>query len=589
MIKALVSICLMVFPFLGIAQNVQPRNQEITFLPTIPNYISVKESNQFVNYETTQSFLSSKFLNSNLSGQSLKLDVVKSSPVGNHIRFKHVFNNLEVYQSYIQANYSHEGKLYSVIDVLAKFDTYSKPVYNETNNLWINTSNGLVQGFITNQFDSSTKQPMIKLFSTDNQLIYSYSSRLYYHGPDSMVSAMVYLPNPIVAANTSYGGQYIDNNNKNNTALTQARSRVRVPLTFENGKFLMKGGFLTLKNLHDPVIQPVQPTDTFLNYTRDQSGFEDINAFYHMTTFSNYLRKTGFKGLLDSIYIDTHTDYGDDNSFFDPFPQPYHLEFSVGNVDDAEDGQVVIHEFGHSLSVVGSSGTAVGNERLSMEEGQADYVAMSYSRSLSKNKPDQVFSWDGHNEFWPGYFTNVSRTYLNLTGNTGTDREVWSTPLLCIYDKLGRGISDSLIFSYYFHQAPNTNMPQMARVILKMDSLLNKGRYVANIWQCFTDRKMLDTVPWYLVGIDPINPQADVKFHNTAEFANGQAAAEVIFRFPMLWNQLEIYNNLGQLVKVMPLNAKNILDPSEFNSGIYYVKIRSKDGKFVLSEKLVRF
>jgi len=587
--KAFLPFFLIVLPLLGFSQTSQPRNSDITLLPSLPNYLSFKKDHSFKDLETSRLFLTSNFLNSNQGDESLKLDVVKTSPAGTHIRFKHVFQELDVYQSYIQANYSQDGMLYSIIDVLAKFDKPAPLNYSESGKLWINTNHGLVQGFEVNQWDSSSNQPVNKVFSSDNRLLFSYNSRLYYQGPDSMVSAMVYLPNPIVAANTSYGGQYIDNNNKNNTVLTETRSKVRVPLTFKNGKFLIKGDFLTLKNLHDPVIEPVEPTDTFLNYTRDQNGFEDINAFYHMNSFSRYLRKAGFKALLDSVYIDTHTDYGDDNSFFDPYPRPYHLEFSVGNVDDAEDGQVVIHEFGHSLSVIASVGTTFGNERLSMEEGQADYVAMSYSKSLNKHKSNEVFSWDGHNEFWPGYSINTSRTYLNLTGSIASDREVWSTVLMCINDKLGRNIADSLIFSYYFLQAPNTNMPQMARVILKMDSLLFKGRYLASIWQCFTDRKMLDTVPWYLVNIDHLHPGNDVQFYNTAEFANGQSAAEVVFKFPMLWKQIEIYNNLGQLVKIIPVTAKIRIEPNEFTPGVYYLKIRSADGKYVISEKMVRF
>lgn len=576
---------------MGFSQIPVNINPKLFYIGTDPEFLNIKATESFLNIETTMAFLQTNYLNKNFKGQTLVLSKKSSSPAGLHLRFNHQFKGMPVYQSFIQASYTREGKLYSVIDALVKFETFNDGASNVSPQFWVNTNIGLIAAFKTFKYDSITNQPFTQIYTTDGVLVHSYCSRLYLNNPDSMVTAMVYLPNPIVAANTTYGGNYMDKNDQNNNELTNVRSKVRVPLRFENGKFILTDGIITLKNLHDPAIAPVEPTDTFINYTRDQSGFEDINVFYHLKTYSDYIRNIGFSDMLDSIYVDSHGVSGSDDSFFEPDSFPYEIEYGTGNVDDGEDGQVIIHEFGHSLSVIGAPSTVQGSQRIAMEEGQADYLAMSYSRSLSNNLPNDVFSWDGHNEFWAGFVTNTKRKYKDLTGVKDIDREVWSTALICIFDKLGRNKSDSIILSYYFHQAGGSSvtMPKMAGVILKMDSLLFNGINVAKIWQCFTDRGILDTVPWYLIKITQLINSSDIQIYNTSDFAKGIAPLRIISNNPHLWNEVEIYNNLGQKLNAFIAEKEILISPELFVPGVYYLKINSKDGQLFYTKKIIRF
>ncbi|MFM9944794.1 MAG: hypothetical protein ACKVQB_06130 [Bacteroidia bacterium] len=560
-------------------------NPPIVHLPSQPYYFSISPSNNVIK---EQDFFEKEYLNNEIGDQNLVLEQKTNSPVGTHYWYKHYFKGLPVYQSYLQASYSNDGKLYSVIDALVKFDNYiDDEIYS---GFWINTNAGLVRGYQTGTLDNRN-QPLVNIFTSDGRLLQSYHSRLYFEAPDSMVTAMVYLPNPIVASNANYGGGFVDNNDKNTLELSNARSKVRVKLKFDKGKFILTDGIIILKNLHDPAGNPVQPTDTFINFTRDQSGFEDINVFYHLKNYSDYLRKIGFAKLLDTIFVDPHGANGDDNSFLDPGKFPFELEIGTGNVDDGEDGQVVIHEFGHSLSVKASPGSTGngGKERLAMEEGQADYVAMSYSRSLSKNRINDVFSWDGHNEFWDGFVTNNTRKYQNLTGVKDIDREVWSTALMCMNDKLRRTQCDSIILSSYFFQTSQSTMPQMAKVILKMDSLLFKGKEVGKIWQCFTDRGILDTVPRWLSVVNVNNYGDDIIFLNTNDFSRGIGNATVQFAYPHLWGTIEIFNVLGQKTNSLIVSKEMVLYPDDFNTGIHYLKIVSKDKSVSFTKKIIKF
>lgn len=567
------------------------KKHAVFYMPSEPKFVTVKSFQKSISIENITAFLESNHLNSRFSGQKLELESIKKSPLGFHYRYKHIYKGLPVFQSFVQANYDNSGNLILVIDNLAQFDDLDIPeAPSGKGKFWMNTTYGLTPAYRMEIWDSSKNQSAQYYYNNEDKLLLVNNPRLYFNGPDSMVSAMVYLPNPIVAVNSTYGNKgFIDNNDQNSPELTNARSRVRVPLLYNNGNFVLSNGLINLKNLHDPVGNPIEPTDTFLNYTRDQSGFEDINVFYHLNNYSEYLHKIGFANLLDSLIVDPHGSNGEDNSFLDPAKYPFEIEYGTGGVDDGEDGQVIIHEFGHSLSIVASPGTTQGNQRLAMEEGQADYVCMSYSRALSKNRRNDVFSWDGHNEFWDGFKTNTNGLYKNLSGIKDVDRELWSTALMCINDKFRRSKSDSLILSSYFLQASESTMPQMARVILKIDSILFQGKDVANIWQCFTDRGILDTVPWSLIKIAPINYNNGVKILNTSNFAKGLEPATIRLTYPDLWKQIEIYNSNGQVIKTLDSISEITLHPDLFQTGVYYIRLNSVDGKYSTNSKLIRF
>ncbi|MCC6722712.1 MAG: hypothetical protein IT243_10970 [Bacteroidia bacterium] len=562
------------------------KEKEKIIIP-LTEQISYKNSTiKFISIDQTTEFLKS-FLNSKINGQELKLISQKQSPVGMHLNFKHYLYGIEIFQSSIQANFNQQGILYSIIFSLAKFETIIDKNTNYSNKIWVNTDGGLKYAYL--KFETRGKEPVKNLYDSKNNLLFTYNTRRYSNNPDSMVTAMVYLPNPIVAANVNYGGEYRDNGDVNNQSLQNSRNKVRLPLKFENGKFYLTNGLITIKNLHDPSVLPVTPTDTFINYTRDQSGFEDINVFYHINTMTEYIKNKGFENMLDSAYIDSHGSNGDDNSFCDPSLYPIEIEYGTGNVDDGEDGQVIIHEFGHMLSAIATSTDVIGAQRNAMEEGQADYLCMSYTGSYSSNKKGLVFSWDGHNEFWDGFRCNTSKTYDDLTGIKDDDREVWSTALMCINDKLGRNKSDSIILSSFFQQAPNSTMPQMAKTILKNDSILFGGKHVAAIWQCFTDRGILDTVPWYLIKINKLNHENLIKINNSYGFSCNLSPLRIEIKYPDIFKSINISGIDGKIIKSYQSDKEIYILPENFTTGIYFISFNLKNGNSYNKFKVIKF
>jgi hypothetical protein len=266
--------------------------------------------------------------------------------------------------------------------------------------------------------------------------------------PNSFVtgSAKVFTPDPLSQARVAYAGNYTDNNDLTNAEFDATRTQVVLPeIELLNGVYKLKSTFVEIQDLEAPSKGLfTQTTPNFL-YDRENDAFEAANAFYHLDNSMRYINNTlGIRciPLTNSgvLYFDPSGVNGADNSYYTAGT----LTFGEGGVDDAEDADVVLHEMGHGIHdwITGghsSSSTGLG-------EGNGDYWAVSYSRSLNQwTSADAafnwVFSWDGHNEWWGGRVTNYTRTYPQ-TGATYTEihtyGQIWATALMKIFDVIGR-------------------------------------------------------------------------------------------------------------------------------------------------------
>ena len=100
---------------------------------------------------------------------------------------------------------------------------------------------------------------------------------------------------------------------------------------------------------------------------------------------------------------------GDDNSFFQPSTN--RISFGHGCVDDNEDADVILHEYGHALHY-SINEDWFGGDTGAIGEGFSDYWAQSYSISTENGLsflPNLVFNWDGHGENvnWAGRILNA--------------------------------------------------------------------------------------------------------------------------------------------------------------------------------------
>jgi hypothetical protein len=537
-----------------------------TNAPTIgSNPVFYYDQIELKNEPAIEQFIASKCAWLRSPVYELKLNSVLTSPLGKHYTYSQWFKQHEVFYNSIKVSVDNKGQLIvasfnvepineSAFDGLTK--DYGILIYYRQATAarkidFINTKNGHIEAFLSPALDT--------IYQSDRKL---------YVGKDTMIRGNVFLPNPVQSAMVSYGSPYINAGNTDVPVLVTEQKSMFFKAYLENDTFKLKSKYLSFGEVSGPYTTPAWSKTPVFNFYRSHDFFEDVNSFYHLTSYTNYLEKMGFSNLLDNITIDAHAFYGDDNSAFDPSVIPYTLEYGTGGVNDAEDGQVVVHEFGHAMSQIASPSSVVGSERSAMEEGNADYFCVSYSRTFNDFNWDKVFTWDGHNEYWDGFVAKTNKKYPdNITNNSDKDREIWSSTLMCIYEKLGSQITDSLIMLHLPMQTTNTTMPQMARVLLKIDTLVWQAQHANAILNCFVERGIL------AFGAS-VNEEAKspIQLLNSAGFASGQAPLVITQSGNNNYN-LDVYDNLGQLVANITNQNEWKLNPIDFKSGVYYLVI----------------
>ncbi|MBL4577407.1 MAG: T9SS type A sorting domain-containing protein, partial [Flavobacteriales bacterium] len=305
----------------------------------------------------------------------------------------------------------------------------------------------------------------------------------------------VFLPDPLTSAGQVYGGVYADNGDADNAALNDERYDVTMVVDFANDTFRLTSPLVEIQNFSNPVTTIAISTVPNFDFTRTQKEFEDVNCFYHLTTFQNYMQSLGFALVNYQLGVDAHALNGADNSMFN-FPRLY---FGDGCVDDAEDADVIIHEYGHAITASAAPNTWIGSERKALDEGAGDYLATSYTRMLNSFNWELMFGWDGHSSAcWPGRTAATTKQYpAGLTGDIHADGEIWSSTLMQIWEVLGRETTDQIFLQSLYSYAQNISMTDAAYMFLDADSLLNGGaNYVASYYW-FEKRGILPPLPFF--------------------------------------------------------------------------------------------
>lgn len=402
----------------------------------------------------------------------------------------------------------------------------------------------------------------------------------YLKGPnDTSVSVKVFAPDPLTSAQKNYGAPYSDNNDQNSAELDLQLQTVNTIFSFENGEIVPKNDFVEVVDFSIPSVSPVSSDSSNQFYfTRDQDGFEDVNVMYHITQHKQHLVQLGYPGLPSyRIQVDPHALDNSDQSFFSTSFTPYRLYFGEGGVDDAEDADVIIHEFSHSVIFEASPSSVNTTERSCIEESLCDYFAASYSRSISNYHKDQVFNWDGHNEFWPGREVESNKTYGTVSfknGNYYSHTDLFASPLMEIYGLIGRDATDQIVLEALFNLSPNTTMAQMAGYMILSDSLLNNGTHTNIIESAFVRRGILPTISVKEYTFS----SSELMVLNTYEFLKG-GSLSIVSQNKSL-QKYELTNVNGQQIARGDLEGieESSISSAKLKSGVYLLTIFANSG-----------
>jgi zinc metalloprotease ZmpB len=213
------------------------------------------------------------------------------------------------------------------------------------------------------------------------------------------------------------------------------------------------------------------PTNTFL-YNRHQDEFEQVMAYYWVTEAQKYIQSLGFgTGKFAPVNKESQdvriNQWGLDNSF--SWDKKDLLRFGKGGVDDAEDAEVILHEYGHAIqdSQQTPFGYGFSTEARSIGEGFADYWAVTVSDVVAPT-PDEacVADWDSvsYTSTVPHCLRRVDTNLHypeDLNGAVHHDGQIWSRALWDIRNALGHTVADTIILQAQFGQRDPT-MPQLA-------------------------------------------------------------------------------------------------------------------------------
>jgi subtilisin-like proprotein convertase family protein len=263
----------------------------------------------------------------------------------------------------------------------------------------------------------------------------------------------------------SFGGAYLN--------------RSLLDITLDGGVYRLEGPWVNIDDWDTPSTAPSTTADGNWTALRGDNAFNDVNVYFHIDQNQRYIQSLGFTGTTGiqetSITADTDGNNGEDQSIYMPFGN--RLSFGHGGVDDAEDADVILHEYGHALhyGIISNWG---GGDTGALGEGFGDYWAGSYSLSTENGRdfnPNWVFTWDGHNSFWAGRRMDIdSATYdpdidyqAHATVNGINGDELWSTPLFQSLQELialgeTRESVDRIVLESFFGLGSGIKMHELA-------------------------------------------------------------------------------------------------------------------------------
>jgi zinc metalloprotease ZmpB len=309
-------------------------------------------------------------------------------------------------------------------------------------------------------------------------------------------TAQVFVPNPV----QSLGDENLTDQ-KDSDAAVPAAAYYKVTLTNLDGSGYLRGDWA---NVRSETGKPAySPTNTFV-YTRHQDEFEQVMAYYWITESQKYIQSLGFGTKYPSVNKESQdvriNQYGQDNSFETDHPKD-EIRYGKGGVDDAEDAEVVLHEYGHAIHD-GSGFVFASEEAGAISEGFGDYwgVDMGDIQAQKLGVPEReplacVMDWDAtsYTSTVPHCLRRLDEPLQypdDLDGEVHDDGRIWSHALWDINRSIGHVKADTVILRGQI-DFPGTTMPDLASRIVSTAQTIYGSATAAQVRAAFAARGIL--------------------------------------------------------------------------------------------------
>lgn len=486
-----------------------------------------------------------KWAHSISQGAEFKLTHIRTSLSGLHFTLQQIIHGMPVWHGGMKININFKGELISLFDY-----SISAPIpsFNPDNaNCWVKFENHFEACY------ADTLRDQIIFYNPNTQSqIFTYDLARP-SGKDTLLKAMVFAPDPLSTANKNYGGSYQDFSDADSAVLNNERVQVLLRLDTMGAGVRLQNQYVRIMPLGG-----IRAFDTILpipipEIKRSNPNFESLNILYHIDRVQQGIKQFGFTDLLNQrIDVDPHATPGDQSMFTFSNGLPV-LKFGDGGVDDAEDADVIVHEYHHAILEDASPGSYNGAEKIAIDEGSCDYFAKTWNVPLDSFHADKVFPWDGHNPFFAGRTIITNKVYpTDMTGTVHRNGEIWSSAIWELRGIIGKEKTDRLLYQTQYLAAPFISMRTMATLFLQADSLLYQHQNRWRICEVFSKK-----------GLIPQCGLAVTELPVTQTNCNLNSDATIIRTSFWLLSNVE-----GKIIKT----GKGIVTFNELPPGIYILK-----------------
>jgi hypothetical protein len=560
---------ILVFSICAFISNAQQAVQFYQNRPAHSFYFSREECNASDN-NSLETYMEKRL------GCSLVFKQRRANSFGSTASFAQIQSGAMVYQGFVKVIMNDKDNSFLVFyDVFT--DLPSAP--SNQSQCWV-FNDGWVLATRSIEPEYSTGSLFETLKDKSGNIILKHDLAMHSGPVDTLIRVNVFNTDPLTSSHRTYGNGYVDSNDSDLATLNAERTWKNVRCNYNNDTFFISNKYLEAHKYNagfakDPVYRI---HDTVFDYTRHQPAFEDVMILYHITSYQEYLQSIGVLAGYLPLPFDAHGNNTDNSSFIPSAGSGFWgVQFGTGGIDDAEDAEVIVHEYTHSLREFCAPGTAVGLERMSVEEGTCDYMATSYKMAIDTFGWRKFAYWDGNNPpLWSGRDVASAKIYPGaLTGDFYKNGEIWSSALMRLYFKFGKTMVDQLVMQTMNYYAQNQSMPQCAWLVIKSDSVLFNGAHALDIQRVFAETHIL---PWP-TGVEAKSKISPAEIRNSYNFMQGNGNLKVVLPYKTS-AIITVTNILGEVLleKELEGNYTELSRNDIHGTGLCILTITTPDG-----------
>ena len=253
-----------------------------------------------------------------------------------------------------------------------------------------------------------------------------------------------------------------------------------------DGRYYLENRHFKIVDKSRPYVDPVSATKPEFKMMPYENGFTQVNAFYHLNNIKSYFGYLGCEKPTTQLEIDAEALGVTDASKYVGGSRLF--LFGVIGVKDAENPEIIIHEYFHSLVYAIAYNSNVGTERKCIEEGLADYLAASYNYQTNPRCDwKTLFDWTNNPKDMVRAYgdKNYQKLSFGMFDDPYLNRDLWSSIFLEIMEKIGKKATDKILLRSIEGMRSNISMPEFANDIIAQEIHKNNGKYTDLLMKVF--------------------------------------------------------------------------------------------------------